>query len=543
MQNTARADLARKHVKASLTPACDFFARTTTWNGSAMGASVGADGGQADVARRRWPRVAAALVAHWRVLLLSVAVVLGGTGRIAYGWGAPFWFDETFSGVIASQPSVASLVAWCLSEVTGPAFYMPLWAWAQFAGSSDAALRAPSLVLSFAAPLLILWNGSRDRDVALFWTVVTLLWVPSFVVAAEARGYPQLFFLGTAQAIAFVALIERPGTRRALAWTALSAVAVLSHYYAAIPAAVQGVAYLVVHRRRAVRTWPALAALLPVAGWMAWHLPMLRYYATAHDAAYAPLPLSALASLPVYLFGAPLHGTIVLGTVVVASLIAVRRTGVSAVPSAATILSCCAVVSVAIPLTLGFFRPGFAPRYLTPAMPGLLFGLAVWARHMMRVDAKPVIVVMATMTIMTAGVIGSSLGEPDRDPRHLFNLEQPSTWLGEARPNRLVLLWDGPIGAASGAAHLAEVGGFFFRRAGHPVAVELARVGPQQDPNRVVLTLAGSAPDTAILWMANDLLPARRRPQLPRYDAALSCRDFGEGVVTMTACRRRTVAR
>lgn len=475
--------------------------------------------------------------------MLAVAVALGVTGRIAYGWGAPFWFDETFSGVIATQPNIAALVAWCLTEVTGPAFYMPLWAWEKIAGSSDTALRMPSLALSFAAPMLILWKGNPDRDIRLFWAVIVLLWVPSFIVAAEARGYPQLFFLGTAEAIAYVALLERPDTRRALLWTTISAAAVLSHYHAAIPAAVQGIGYLAVHRWRAVRTWPALVALIPVFGWMAWHLPMLRYYAQAHEAAYAPLPLSSIVLLPAYLFGAPLHGLIVVTTIVVSTALYLRRgSNYLRAPTPELVLTLCAMISVAVPFALGFVLPGFAPRYLTPAMPGLLFGIAFWAKSILRVDAKPVVVVMATMAIMSAGVIGSSVSEPDRDPRHLFNLERPSAWLADAQPRRMILLWDGPIGAASGGPNLAEVGGFFFRRAGRPVTVDLARVGPREDPNRAILAKAGGSADTVILWMANDLLPERRKPRLSLFDAGLTCRDFGEGVVTMTACRRRVVA-
>ncbi len=484
--------------------------------------------------------IGAKLSAHWRWVFLIAAIAIGGAGRIAYGWGAPFWFDESFSGVIATQPSVAALIGWCLSEVTGPGFYMPLWVWEKIAGSSDAALRAPSLILSFAAPALILWRGDRDRDLRLFWAVSCLLWVPSFIVAGEARGYPQLFFLGVAQAIVFVRLIEHPNARRALWWTGISAIAVLSHYHAALPATVQGIAYLIVHRRVAVRTWPALIALVPVAGWAAFHLPMLRRYAGAHEAAYAPLPLSDLVSIPAFVFGVPLHGALIIAVVAVSLAVPMRKGAFAQTrPSPALVLSLCAIVSVALMIAFGFVWPGFAPRYLTPSMPALLFALALWARSMMPRDSKPVIVVFAVMFLMAGAILSSSLTEPDRDPRHLFNLERPSAWLAEAEPRRVVMLWDGPIGAASDDGRLSEVGGFFFKRAGHPVAVDLVRLGKRQDPNTAVIERAGGRADTGILWIANDLLPQARKPALAGRDPALECRDFGEGVVTMTACRRR----
>ena len=170
----------------------------------------------------------------WRTAMLSVAALLGIAGRLAYGWHAPFWFDETFSGVIASQRDVGALVSWCLHEVTGPAYYMPLWAWEKLAGNGDIALRLPSLACSLAAPMLIGWKGSRDRDLRLFWATLVLLWLPAQVVAFEARPYPQLFLLGTAQAIAFVRLIERPGTARAAWWAGWTALAMLTNYNALV---------------------------------------------------------------------------------------------------------------------------------------------------------------------------------------------------------------------------------------------------------------------------------------------------------------------
>ena len=487
------------------------------------------------------PNVEGATLARfgWRMPLLGIALLLGMAGRIAYSWNAPLWFDETFSGVIATQPDFHSLIDWCLTELTGPAFYMPLWAWAKVAGSSDMALRLPSLTLSIAGPLLILWKGDRDRDLRLWWAVFALLWVPMFGMAGEARPYPQLFALGTVQAMLFVRLLDTPSIARASGWVIVSSLVVLTHYWGVIPCLVQGMAYLFYHRLRALQTWPALAFSLPLLGWAYFHLPMVLGFAVGHGAAYAGLPLSAIFQIPAMLLGISFSGTVVLGAVLASIAIAAWRGGVARLRfDPALVLALCSVASIALALAFAFLRPGFAPRYATPSIPSFLFGLALWARWMMTRDAKPVIVAVA-MTISTAaGLVVSIVKDPDTDPRHLFNFERPSAWLAERHPARMVVFWDGPVGALTSSEHLDEVGGFFLRRAAHPITVAVARAAPTQDPNRAVLALA-QAPGTAILWTANDVLPDSRTPRIPRYDARFECRDFGGGQLTMTACRRR----
>lgn len=464
-------------------------------------------------------------------LALPAALAVGLIGRLAYGYGAPLWFDETFSGVIATQPNVAALRDWCLNELTGPAYYMPLWAWVKVAGSSDMALRLPSVILSLAMPLLILWSGGREPELRRYWAILCLLWVPAFAAAWDARAYAQLFFLGAVQAIALLRLIERPSLGRAAAWVAVSSLLILTHYWSAVACVVQGCAFVLAHRRAGLACWPAALLLLPAAGWAYFHLPMVLGL-TGGGVSGGGYALSVLATVPESLFGIPLLGVILAGAVAVSAR---HRERLRMTPE--TTLAACGVISVACVIALACVRPGFAPRYLTPAIPGFLFAIAVWLRWAARRDIRAAVVVLAVWFATALGVLATGIADPERDARHVFELERPSAWLAASKPRRLVLFWDGPVAARSSAAHLAEVGGFFFRRDGRPVAVDVARVGPGGDPNRAVLTLA--RPDAAIMWLANDRLPAIRSPRLQGHDPQLDCRDFGEGRVTLTACRRR----
>ena len=131
--------------------------------------------------------------------------------------------------------------------------------------------------------------------------------------------------------------------------------------------------------------------------------------AAVHGQAYAPLPLSQVATIPALLFGLPFHGTLVLGTIAASSFFARRRLAVPMTPEALLALS--GVIALAVVLLLAFVRPGFAPRYLTPTMPAVLFAVAWWARAMLRIDVKPVVIVVAVLMLAAGGVLRSSLTE------------------------------------------------------------------------------------------------------------------------------------
>jgi len=471
--------------------------------------------------------------------MLAAACLFGLVGRMLSGWDLPLSFDETFSGTIASQPDLAGLLHWCLHELSGPAFYMPLWGWAHLAGDSNAALRLPSFLLSLAAPLLILWRGSSDRDLRIFWAVLALLWLPGLSMAPYARPYAQLFFLGTAQAIAFLRMVETPSTGRALPWTVLSGLMVLTHYYAAPVCAVQGLAYLVFRRKAALATWPALLALVPAVAWMAVHLPMVLDFARLSEGSFVPLGARDLSIAPMMLFGSAVHGLLILA--IIGATLAMRRDDlrVARLRAPEPLLAASGVLAFLCLLALAFFRPSFAPRYLTPAIPGMLFAVALWARYMLRRDWRPVALVFALLFLIAGVVIVERAASRFEDERTSGNLEQASAWIMERSPSKLTFFWDSVIGGYVDAAGTRDLAGFLFRRAGHPVAVEAVRVGLEGDAEATVLA-AASGGDGAILWRTSDamLAPrfAGRRPDKVLRDPRFECRGFGEGV---TACRPR----
>lgn len=473
------------------------------------------------------------LESRWALAVLGVALAMGVVGRWSSGWGTPLWFDETYSGLIATQDSVSGLYGWCLRELTGIAYYAPLWAWEKLAGNSDAALRVPSFVMSLAAPLVLFRYGHHDRRVRYFWALFALLWLPAWPQASEARPYAQLFLLGCAQAIFFLHGWREPRLRWAVLWSSASALAMGTHYFAAPLAAVQAIALLVHHRARVLALWPALLPFAVLALWMSAHVPVvLRYMAAGATDWYRRLEANDLTTLPHILFGSWVHGVIILTTIGVAYLLLRRRPGAS--PrlqggDAALVFS--GVAAYALVLIMGFFWPSFQVRYLTPAVPAMLFTLALWARWAMARDWRPVALVAAMFALAGATTIRASLTTPHDSPRWMLNLELPSAWLMETPVDEVVFLWQGPVGEASSTAMSTDVAGFAFKRAKHPVKIRIVRAPAGSDAEKIVLDAAGGVRGRAILWFAS-VIPL---PRDPRYE----CRNFGDQGLQFVACRLR----
>ena len=467
------------------------------------------------------------------------AMLCGTVARLRSGLGLPLWIDETFTATIATQTSFAGLVRWCLTELTGPAFYGPMWLWTKVAGSSDAMLRLPAVTMALATPLVIARFGHRDRSLALLWAALCFLWLPSLPGSTEARAYPQLMLLGCLQVMAFIAVVRDCRSRTLLAWSAVTAAAVLTHYYALVISGLQGLSLLVLFRRQLLAHWLAMFPLALAAAWMAFHLSFLMQFAGSRFAAYEPLPWSFFLMTPMLVFGAGLQGTIILAAL---GWTRVRHWREAAPDLPERLLVWTGVISLVILVLVGFWKASFAPRYLTPVMPAVLFGLALWARR--HASREPVAVAAALgwlLVMMTTVAIAGST-DVRFEERRAMTIEPASAWIAERHPERLYFLWSTPTGEVSSVPNLTDIAGFAFRRMGAPVKVHIVRSG--QSPNDALLMAAGADPQGAILWFSDNPLTEKNRPRIGSMDPNWGCRDFSralqnvESTVSIYACRR-----
>lgn len=474
------------------------------------------------------------------------AMLIGLAFRLTVGWSKPLWFDETFSAAIAVQRDVPHLVAWCLTELGGPVYYGFLFLWEKIAGDGDTALRLPSLVFSLAGPLLLLARGHPDRRVRLFWAALLALWLPALPAASSARPYALLVLLTSAQAIAFLAMMRRPGTGRALVWSAISALAILCHYYALVIAALQAACYLGDRRGEALRSWPAVLAFVPPALWMWWHFSFLMGFTQPNVAWQGVLQPRLLPYLPVIAFGigwpAGLLCIAIAGSW--ASRAAEARRGGRAFPyrSGEMLLVASGVGAFALVITLGFLTPSFNPRYVLPYGPAILFGLAIWLREAEKRWPLAGLTVLACMSAAACAQMAARIADPFYDAGTSLNFEQPSAWLRAHGVRRLVLLWDNPTMAITSDDHIGQAGGFFLRRDGGPaVPLSFPRLPTDADPNPLLIR-AAAASGTGILWLYDDQIHDTRGARYParidKIDPRWQCHDFGRAPAHSVACMR-----
>ena len=455
--------------------------------------------------------------------------------RIVVGAAEPLWLDEAWTGLHASQPTFAAFLREVYVDINAPLYYVAMWAWAALFGLSNEALRFPSLAIGLAAPLLALLAArSLDRPTRLIWCGLLASWTPGIWQAQEARCYTLLFALCAAGTILHIRLLAKPGLGRAAAWAGVGALAILTHYYAVLLFGCQGLAFLAACRGRAFRTWPSALLFLPAFGWMAYHLPQLIGFAEVNW--YTTLQLSALPWL--FLFAAG-PAPVVLG-VMAAGIpgtvfgVEVRR---AASPLAWTVGA--TLAATAILVATGFVRPSFTPRYLTLMVPGLMLGLAAWAASVARARPwAPGVLLFASLAwaAFWSATIGASAGR-------VLNYQTASEHLMREGVETVAFAWDNPSAWALPADKTAELGSFFFRRAGNSAEVRGVVLGSGKDPNAELLATVRGARRPGLIWIYDKAVPGTlgiaHPPAIEARDPSWSCRDFGRLTITILACVRR----
>ena len=479
--------------------------------------------------------------------MTGIALALAAARAAFSGWDTPIWLDETYTATIATQASFKQLIDWCLHELSGPVYYTLMWLWVKAFGANAVSLRLPSLIFVMATPLLILWKGHPSRDMRMIWAVLIALWLPAVTFASQARPYALVMLLGTAQAILFYRLIAQGGRGRALAWSLVSALLVLTHYYTLPVTAFQGLIYLAMRPRDLKRTWPAALVFVPVALWMTAHLPFVLSYMKPGVVWFETLSVSESWTIPIILMG----GNLVIGLLFVVMMPMLARqvahgiAGRSCAPYSAADLATtsASILAVLLLVVIGFFKPVFLLRYLVPCIPGLLFGVAVWTTAMSRKFSLFPIAVVGTAIIYGANQLNYLVQHPEKDFRHSFNFDKASTWLQQQGTRRLVFFWDNVSASISTPARTGEMGSYFMRRDGwHGPVIVPPIAGLKLDPN-VALAAIATQPGDGLIWAydenAGNAQAVKYPPVLGMKGAPYQCRDFGGGSIKIITCIRR----
>jgi mannosyltransferase len=118
---------------------------------------------------------------------------------------ASLWIDEGISAGIASHPA-GEIPGLLRQDGSPPAYYLLLHAWTEIAGTSEAALRAPSLAFALLAVPTALWAGWSLFGRTAGWICAAFAAVLPFLTAQaqEARMYSLVALLSIAATAAFL---------------------------------------------------------------------------------------------------------------------------------------------------------------------------------------------------------------------------------------------------------------------------------------------------------------------------------------------------
>ena len=194
---------------------------------------------------------------------VAALTALGGMVRFATLDAKGYWQDEATT-VLLMHADLWDLVMTYIreSEATPPLFYVLEWLWASAFGTGEVAMRAlPAFFGTAAIPFAYLAGKelvSQRAGVAAAALVAVnplLVWY-----SQEARAYSLLVLLSAVGLWCFARALRDPGPGRLAAWAGVSALALLTHYFAAF--AFAGQAAILLARRSGNRaTWAAVGAV------------------------------------------------------------------------------------------------------------------------------------------------------------------------------------------------------------------------------------------------------------------------------------------
>jgi mannosyltransferase len=184
-----------------------------------------------------------------------------------------YWFDEALTAKLVGSPFGDMLADIPDTELTPPLYYVLAWPWAHVFGSEEAALRALSALLGIAVvPVAYLVGRELVSRRAGLVVAALVAFNPLLVwYSQEARPYSLLVLLAALSLLFFARALRRGAQRDLWLWALASALALLTHYFAAFLVVPEGLwlAYRWRPRARALAAGALVAAvgaaLIPLA--------------------------------------------------------------------------------------------------------------------------------------------------------------------------------------------------------------------------------------------------------------------------------------
>jgi hypothetical protein len=186
------------------------------------------------------------------MLIVACLMVLAAVLRFVRIGHQSFWYDESFTALLAHYSPSGILGLLPRTELTPPLYYLVAWAWAHVFGYSEAGLRSLSALAGVATIPAIYGAGAKliSRRVGLVAAAIAscnpfLIWY-----SQEARSYAVLVLFASLSLLAFAhARMPQPTLRWVGAWALAASATVATHYYGVLAIGPEALWLLCVHRR------------------------------------------------------------------------------------------------------------------------------------------------------------------------------------------------------------------------------------------------------------------------------------------------------
>ena len=205
---------------------------------------------------------------------LAAVLAVGAALRLATLDAQSLWLDEAVTAVLLRDDLGTMLRAIPDSESTPPLYYLLAWLWTHVFGTGEVGMRSLSALLG-TATIAVAWALGRrlGGDRAGLAAAALVAFNPMLAwFSQEARAYALVALLATLSALLWLRALDEPRARgRLLAWGAVAALALATHYYTAFLVAPQALWLLLRapgwRERAALLALPAVAAgaLAPLA--------------------------------------------------------------------------------------------------------------------------------------------------------------------------------------------------------------------------------------------------------------------------------------
>jgi mannosyltransferase len=309
----------------------------------------------------------------WRWMPAGVFLVALALGLVRLG-AQPLWYDEVFTRATATLSWSGIWEAARETEAPHLVYYALLKPWLALAGTSEWALRLPSVLFgALAAGVTAVLGRRLFGDLAGLVAGLALAGSSFFVSwSQQARSYTLAVLLATVASYAFVRACEERATGWWIVWAAALAAAGWVNVFAVSVAAAHVAAFLLLRPRPAGRA-PAIAAFAALAVFV----PQLVLVVTGDNGQLDWIPPPTPYRVAVGMWDWASRNPIAVLAAAVGLVQLVR----GAVPRAASWKTALVAVWLVAPLTATLLasiaQPAFESRYVLAALPA--FALAMGA--------------------------------------------------------------------------------------------------------------------------------------------------------------------